>query len=61
MNKLKRLEVQLKKYQERHQKLLKSDKAASSRYGNEELTMQLRVLESAVAQIEKEIKSLRKG
>jgi len=55
MAKLEELGKKLKKYQSRYKKLLKADKAASSRYGDEFRDMQLRVLESAMAEIKKEI------
>lgn len=49
----------LEKYQEQYQTLLKTDKAASARYGNEDRDMTLRVLESAVFEIKKELEGLK--
>ncbi len=60
MSKLQELEERLKKYQARYGDLLKADKAASARYGNEELSMRMGVLESMMTEIKGEITELRK-
>ncbi len=60
MTKINRLEKRLKEYQKKHQKLLKADKAAGSRYGDEYRDIQLRVLESAMVQIKLELVGLKK-
>lgn len=61
MTKLEKLEKKLRRYQKRYQKLLKADKAASARYGDEFREAQLRVLETAIGEIKKEIVSLKKS
>lgn len=59
MTKLKELERRLRKHQRRYQKLLKADKAASARAGDEFRDIQLRVLESAMVEIKKEMIKLK--
>lgn len=61
MIKLEELERKFKKYRRRYQKLLKTDKAASSRYGDEFRDIQLWVLESAIFEIKKEIMLLKRN
>lgn len=60
MTKIEELEEKLRKYQKKYQKLLKADKAASARYGDEFRDIQLRVLESTMAEVKKEIDSLKR-
>ena len=60
MAKINDLEKKLKRYQRRYQKLLKTDKAASSRYGDEFRDAQLRVLESIIVEIKNETTKLKK-
>lgn len=60
MAKLEELEKELEKHQARYEKLLKADKAASARYGDEFRDIQLRVLESAIVEIKREIMKLKK-
>lgn len=61
MVEIRELEKKLKEYQEKHNELLKTDKAASSRYGNEFRDIQLRVLEKIISEIEMEIEQQKKG
>jgi hypothetical protein len=60
MKKLDELQKQLEEYQTRYQKLLKTDKVASSRYGDEFRDMQLRVLEASIKELKEEIASLKR-
>ncbi|HUV42802.1 MAG TPA: hypothetical protein VMY36_02735 [Patescibacteria group bacterium] len=59
MNQLEELEQKLGKYQEEYSRLQKSDKVASARYGNEFRDLQMRVLESMIVEIKKEIVKLK--
>lgn len=61
VTKLEELERKLKRYQGRYQKLLKADKAASARYGDEFRDVQLRVLETTMAEIKREIMLLKRN
>jgi hypothetical protein len=61
MTKLEELEGKLKRYQKKYSRLLKADKAASSRYGDEFRDIQLRVIESMITEIRKEIILLKRG
>ncbi len=60
MTKLEKLKGRLKRYQKRYQKLQKQDKAASSRYGNEFRDAQMRVVESVIVEVKREIVKLKK-
>lgn len=61
MAKIEELEKRLEEHQERYNELLKTDKAASSRYGNEFRDVQLRVLETIINEIRMEIEQQKKG
>jgi len=61
MDKLEELEKKLKEYQIQYQRLMKADKAAASRYGDEDREMRMRVLESMMVEIKKEILKSKKG
>lgn len=55
MTKLKELERKLERYQRRYQRLLKKGEMVPGRYGDEFRDVQLRVLETAITEIKKEI------